>query len=116
MRGSWCIFSSAASRNSRLGPDLPSEDDLLALLGGHGAMEVGALSSGDLVLPGFDDLQAALLLEQRRAGLGPLAIGLHLFGGHGNDEAADIHGSGSFPMELEPIAAGCVRLVNRPQS
>src|SRR5579872_1248337 len=80
-----------------VGPDLPGEDDLLARLRGDCAAEVGLFAFGDEVLPALDDLQATVLLEERRAALGPRAIGVELVFRHGDDEAADVHGfSGSF--------------------
>src|SRR5216683_2571585 len=38
-----------------VGPDLPGEDDLLAVFGGDRAAEVGLLAVGNEILPAFDD-------------------------------------------------------------
>src|SRR5450631_267004 len=78
-----------------VGPHLPREDNLLAILRIDGAAEVGMFATGDVILPGIDDLDASIFPEDCRPVLGPFAIGLHLFLGHGNHESCDVHGSGS---------------------
>jgi hypothetical protein len=55
-----------------VGPDLPGEDDLLALLCSDRAAEIRVFPARDIVLPGFDDLDAAIFPEDRRPVLGPL--------------------------------------------
>src|ERR1700761_2388663 len=78
-----------------VGPHLPGEDDLLAILRSDRAAEVGVFAARNIVLTGFDDLDAAIFPEDRRAVLGPFAIGLHLVRRHGNHESCDVHGPGS---------------------
>src|SRR5262249_50469478 len=78
-----------------VGPHLPGEDNLLAILRINGTAKVGIFAIGDVVLPGFDDLDASVFPEDCRPILGPFAIGLHLFRRHGNHESCDVHGSGS---------------------
>lgn len=84
-----------------VGPDLPSEDDLFAFFRGDRAAEVGLFAVGDEILPALDDLQTSIFLEELRAVLGSLAIGLHLVLGHGDHQAGDVHGSGSFGLEAQ---------------
>jgi hypothetical protein len=79
-----------------VGPDLPGEDDLLARLGGDGAAEVGLLTVGNEVLPGLDDLQATVLLEDLRPVLRPLAVGFHPVLGDRDHKAGDVHYADSF--------------------
>src|SRR5450631_1837768 len=74
-----------------VGPHLPREHNLLAILRIDGASEVGIFSNGNVILPGFDDLDASIFPEDRRAVLGPLAIGFHLFLRHGNHESCNVH-------------------------
>src|SRR3954469_8854758 len=45
----------------------------------------------DIVLPGFDDFDAAIFAKQRGAFLGPSAIGFHLLRRHGYPEACNVH-------------------------
>src|SRR5215470_6939769 len=78
-----------------VGPHLPGENNLLAILRINGAAKVGIFAAGDIVLPGFDDLDASIFPEDCRPVLGPFAIGLHLFLRHGNHESCDVHSSGS---------------------
>src|SRR6185369_931405 len=73
-------------------PDLPGEDDLLAGLRLNRPPEIGHLAVRNVVFPGFDDLDATVVLEDFRTHLGPPEIGSPLFLRHGGYEAGDIHG------------------------
>src|SRR5215471_2058909 len=78
-----------------VGPHLPREDNLLAILRIDGAAEVRIFATGDVILPRLDDLDASIFPKDCSPVLGPFAIGLHLFRGYGNHESCDVHDSGS---------------------
>src|SRR5262249_9892401 len=83
-------------------PHLPREDNLFAILRIDGAAEVSIFATGNVILPRIYDLDASIFPKNSRPVLGPLAIGVHLFLGHGNHESCDVHGSGSLGRCCEP--------------
>jgi hypothetical protein len=59
-----------------IGPDLPRKNDLLTFPGGYGFAEIGLRAVGNVILPAFDDLDAATFLEESRTVFCPATIGI----------------------------------------
>ena len=93
-RSSSCIFASTASRVALSGHTCHEKTIFSPSFAATARRKSVCLPLGTLSSQEFDDLDASVFPEECRPVLGPFAIGLHLFLGHGNHESCDVHGSG----------------------